>query len=109
MATKLWVQSFGIEQDKKHWLKCESRNCLKSVEDHFIHSEKILSDPEDLFALILAIMGLSSSREKGCTLTEGGAYFGTGRGREGEGMLFQMFEAKNSAMVSSLLVESQIP
>ena len=109
MATRLWVQSLGMVHDRKHWLRCESKNCLKSVEAHLIHSEKILSEPEHLFALILAIMGLSSSKEKGFTLMDGGAYRGAGRGRAGKGMLFQIFVAKYSAMVSSLLVESHIP
>ena len=95
--------------DRKHWLRCESKNCLKSVEAHLIHSEKILSEPEDLLALIFAIIGLSSSKENGATLMDGGAYFGAGRGRAGRGMEFQMFAAKYSAMVSSLLEESHIP
>jgi hypothetical protein len=96
-------------QERKHWLKCESKNCLKSIDDHFIHSDEILSEPEDLLALIFEITGLSSSRVKGATFIDGGLYFGTGRGRGGHGISFQIVVAKYSAMVSNLLVESQMP
>ena len=75
----------------------------------FIHSEETLSDPGDLLVLIFAMTGLSSSSEKGATLIEGGAYLGIGSGRGGKGISFQIVVAKYSAMVSSLLVESQMP